>query len=203
MFKRPAILQGVIRKLGTGEGNVYITISHDSEGNPREVFATRGKGGTCDAAFIDALTRMVSVSLQFGLPPETVVAQLKGINCHPVYYEGRLVGSVADAISIALQEDLDRWDSAGKVEEVLTDDILLVTDPRTWTEEVFQKGASAIAKGVDKMLMGDPTTVETATTPIDPITTSPHGLLCPECTEMTLVVEGRCQTCKLCGYSTC
>ena len=29
------------------------------------------------------------------------------------------------------------------------------------------------------------------------------GLECPECGKRTLVVEGKCMTCKRCGYSKC
>lgn len=108
MFNRSRLLKGYTRKVQTGEGNVYITVTHDSEGVTREVFATRGKGGTCDAAHIDALTRMISLLLQNDVRVEPIIHQLKGIVCHPAY-DVRKVGSVADAIALALEEDNQRF----------------------------------------------------------------------------------------------
>jgi ribonucleoside-diphosphate reductase alpha chain len=107
MYDRPQLLKGTIRKVKTGEGNVYVTVAHDEFGHPREVFATRGKGGTCDSAYIDAITRLVSLALQSNVNPSSIVAQLAGITCHPGF-DTRIVGSVSDAIALTLEEDIGR-----------------------------------------------------------------------------------------------
>lgn len=117
MYTRLRNLKGNTRQIRTGEGNIYITVTHDNEGNPREIFATRGKGGTCDAAFIDALTRLVSLALQHDIPVGSIVKQLHGITCHPGF-DTRVVGSVPDAMSLALEEDMARQ-TQGSIEPEL------------------------------------------------------------------------------------
>ncbi|MCH1927733.1 hypothetical protein L6232_23345, partial [Shewanella sp. C31] len=48
--------------------------------------------------------RVVSIALQYGVPPEAIVCTLRGIN-GGLYgtYQGRLVSSKADLIAVALE----------------------------------------------------------------------------------------------------
>ncbi|MFX7589852.1 hypothetical protein ABTJ68_19465, partial [Acinetobacter baumannii] len=52
----------------------------------------------------EALGRVVSIALQYGVPPEAIVRTLRGIN-GGLYgtYQGRLVSSKADLIAVALE----------------------------------------------------------------------------------------------------
>ena len=47
---RPRVVQGVTSRVGTGHGNMYVTINFEQEEIPFEVFSTLGKAGGCDSA---------------------------------------------------------------------------------------------------------------------------------------------------------
>jgi len=73
-------------------------------GRPIEVILTSGKAGDEANADSEALGRVVSIALQYGVPPEALVRTLRGIN-GGLYgtYQGRLVSSKADLIAVALE----------------------------------------------------------------------------------------------------
>ena len=108
LFDRPARLTGFTDavKLTTSSGEkrgFYVTVNkqHDL---PTEVFITSGKAGDESNADSEALGRVVSIALQYGVPAEAIVKTLRGIN-GGMYgtYQGRMVASKADLIAIALE----------------------------------------------------------------------------------------------------
>lgn len=100
--QRPELLQGTTRKVKTGCGNLYITVTKDETGNPFEVFTSMGKAGGCASAQCEAISRLVSLALRCGIETGEIVKQLKGISCH----QNNGVKSCADAIGITLEENL-------------------------------------------------------------------------------------------------
>ncbi|HXX94033.1 MAG TPA: adenosylcobalamin-dependent ribonucleoside-diphosphate reductase, partial [Planctomycetota bacterium] len=67
----------------TNLGNAYITITDDPRG-PREVFTNLGKCGSDVSSLAEALSRVISTSLGYGVPPEEVARQLLDITSQPV-----------------------------------------------------------------------------------------------------------------------
>ena len=76
---------------------------NSNNGVPFEVFSQIGKSGQCDSAYLEAISRLVSLSLRNGIMPETIHQQLNGIVCCPVWSEGTQVHSVPDAIALGLK----------------------------------------------------------------------------------------------------
>lgn len=109
---RPRRVAGVTERVRTGHGTLYTTINSQG-GKPFEVFSALGKAGSCDAAFLEAISRLVSLSLRAGVSSEEVVKQLKGIVCHPVWDEGAKVESPVDAIALSMV----RLDGEGVLEK--------------------------------------------------------------------------------------
>jgi ribonucleoside-diphosphate reductase alpha chain len=102
--ERPDTLDGFTTKMGTGMGNLYVTVT-EYEGRPFEVFATIGKSGRSTTAKTEAIGRLVSLALRSGVRVEKVVEQLKGIGGeHPVFQKDGLVLSIPDAISRVLEK---------------------------------------------------------------------------------------------------
>ncbi|VEN73383.1 Vitamin B12-dependent ribonucleotide reductase [Candidatus Desulfarcum epimagneticum] len=102
--ERPEILEGFTRKIKTGLGDLYVTVT-EFEGEPFEVFATIGKSGRSTTAKTEAIGRLVSLALRSGVNVEKIVEQLKGIGGeHPVFQNGGLVMSIPDAISRVLKD---------------------------------------------------------------------------------------------------
>jgi ribonucleoside-diphosphate reductase alpha chain len=103
-FVRPASLNAEVFKYQTEAGNVYITVSKDAEGKVREVFINIGKSGSTTAALGEALGRVLSVSLQYDVPPQELIQQLRLIRSGSWQRQadGTVVFSVPDAVGRAL-----------------------------------------------------------------------------------------------------
>ena len=101
---RPKVMHGVTECVPTGHGNLYVTVNFDGGGQPFEVFSVQGKSGGCDSAQLEAISRMVSLSLRSGVSSEAVVAQLQGITCCPRWVDGEQVLSSSDAIARVLRQ---------------------------------------------------------------------------------------------------
>ena len=101
---RPRVVQGLTENIRTGQGNLYVTVNFDEERRPFEVFCALGKAGSVESAHLEAIARLVSMSLRTGVDPDQIVKQLKGITDQPVWDGGMLVGSIPDAISHVLKK---------------------------------------------------------------------------------------------------
>ena len=188
---RPGRLDGVVERVRTGHGNVYITITRDEEGSPFEVFTNLGKAGSDDAAYLEAVSRLASLALRSGIDPAQVIEQLKGITCHPTWDEGQQVLSAPDAVAIALMRnavppDEDREDLRRRVKDIFADKALAG----------LPEGHSVATQPGLFPGRGQP--------PPEPAV-QPSGraaLQCPDCYTALIVAEG-CLLCTACGYSKC
>lgn len=108
LFDRPVRLSGftdaVKLMMPTGEKRGFYVTVNKQDGLPSEVFIVSGKGGDEANADSEALGRVVSIALQYGVPAEALVKTLRGIN-GGMYgtYHGRMVASKADLLAVALE----------------------------------------------------------------------------------------------------
>jgi len=101
---RSPVLRGETREKVTGCGSLYVTVNEDDFG-PREVFANMGKAGGCASASTEAIGRLISLAFRYGVPPDKIVKQLKGIRCHvPLGFGPNQILSCPDAIGKALAD---------------------------------------------------------------------------------------------------
>jgi ribonucleoside-diphosphate reductase alpha chain len=101
---RSPVLRGETREKVTGCGSLYVTVNEDDFG-PREVFASMGKAGGCASASTEAIGRLISLAFRYGVPPDKIVKQLRGIRCHePHGFGPNQILSCPDAIGKALAE---------------------------------------------------------------------------------------------------
>jgi ribonucleoside-diphosphate reductase alpha chain len=108
--KRPEILNARVRKVQTGCGRLYVTVSEDEEGNLFELFTSMGKAGGCAASQSEAIGRLISLALRSGIASGVIINQLKGISCHqPTWSSSGRILSCSDAIAKALE----RYHEAG------------------------------------------------------------------------------------------
>jgi ribonucleoside-diphosphate reductase alpha chain len=101
---RSPVLRGETREKVTGCGSLYVTVNEDDFG-PREVFANMGKAGGCASASTEAIGRLISLAFRYGVPPDKIAKQLKGIRCHvPLGFGPNQILSCPDAIGKALAD---------------------------------------------------------------------------------------------------
>jgi ribonucleoside-diphosphate reductase alpha chain len=187
---RPAILNGITRRVRTGRGNLFVTVNMASDNRPFEVFATHGKAGGNDAAMAEAVSRMASLSLRSGIDPVDVAEQLRGITDVPAWDEGEMIRSVPDAIASVLDR-INREATALPAQDELDD------------RESAQAGMfNAPTPKELGMPTASPVQIieqpEKVAVPVGAQT----GELCPECSSTVAHVEG-CLKCFSCGYSKC
>ncbi len=109
LFERPARLSGItdmVKLTDPTSGHrrsFLVTVNHQG-GHPTEVMVISGRAGDEANADSEALGRVVSIALQYGVPAQAIIKTLRGIN-GGLYgsYNGRLVGSKADLIAVALE----------------------------------------------------------------------------------------------------
>ncbi len=106
---RPVRVDGATYRIETPLGKAYITVNHDGEGNPFEVFISIGKAGSEVAAMAEALGRLISTTLRFGnhLPAREraaeIVSQLSGIGGPgSVGFGPNRIRSLPDAVAKAI-----------------------------------------------------------------------------------------------------
>lgn len=201
---RPEKVEGATYKVKTGYGTMFVTINHDSQGQPFEVFATIGKAGGIFAEESEAICRLVSLALRAGIPAEDVIGQIRGIRGPmPTFDKNGMILSVPDAIGQILARHLtvpvdQATQTAAAAHEELKAEL---------ADQDISEGSSASAETV-KVEQTETVTVEDhgksvtysqSTSSIANVGVSPE---CPECNTVMALAEG-CMTCFGCGYSKC
>lgn len=101
---RPQVLQGLTQEIYTPLGTAYVTVNY-YQNKPVEVFVTLGKTGSTERSFCEALARIISISLQHGVPMGILTRQLRGISSDTAFGVGpQKILSVPDAVGRVLEE---------------------------------------------------------------------------------------------------
>ena len=183
---RPAILNGITRRVRTGRGNLFVTVNMAENDKPFEIFATHGKAGGNDAAMAEAVSRMASLALRSGIDPVNVTEQLRGITDVPTWDAGEMIRSVPDAIASVLEKITDNTPSVDNLQDKETGQANMFTPPSpkelgmpvAQEIEISEKSKQKVPANI---LLGE---------------------ICPEC-PASLAHEEGCLKCYSCGYSKC
>lgn len=173
---RSQVLQGETSRISTPLGATYITINHNGNEQPFEVFIQTAKAGSDTAAVSEAIARLISYNLRLSSPVsprdrmKEVVNQLSGIGGgRPLGFGPKRVLSLPDGVAQVLDDYLNR--SAADASSAIAN------------------GASSHATGSSQPALPNPSAVV--------------GDLCPDCGNSSLVNEEGCRKCVSCGYSEC
>ena len=110
--KRSKVTSGFTERVTTGCGYIYVTVNSDENG-VCEVFSTLGKAGGCASAQLEAISRLISLSLRSGIGIASIAKQLRGIRCPSIAWEeGKAVLSCADAIANVLEKQVKEKEDA-------------------------------------------------------------------------------------------
>ena len=170
---RPNITQGITERVRVGCGtNLFITINEDEEGLT-ELFLSLGKSGGCVASHIEAMGRLISLTLRSRIDPDEIILQLKAIRCpSPTFGPEGPVLSCADAVAKSVERFLKQYSQNGNGKDSIT--ISKSTKNDTYEPETLHLTH----------------------------TTSGLRPECPECGNIVEHSEG-CMLCRVCGYSKC
>ncbi|HEU4742851.1 MAG TPA: adenosylcobalamin-dependent ribonucleoside-diphosphate reductase [Meiothermus sp.] len=184
VFERTGRLVGYtdMVKLTSADGTrrgFLVTVNMQGE-HPVEVILTSGKAGDEANADSEALGRIVSIALQYGVPAEALVKTLRGIN-GGLYgnYQGHFVTSKADLIAVALE----------------TNTAIALKEEKPAKTQTANAPFVQTAAHLD----GDNFSIHI---PAQPKAKTGAGT-CPECGDANLVREEGCVKCYSCGYSKC
>ena len=176
---RPEVLRATVRRVETPLGTLYVTITEDGKGQPFEVFMTLGKAGGALMADVEALGRMISLSLRSGIPIREVYRQLRGISSDRAIGLGpHKVLSVPDAIGIAIERYMQ--EKQGVQQELLPGAASAQQEIAPVVQRVTQGAEQVMMEGLAPTLSG----------------------ACPDCGSQLEYAEG-CMKCHVCGFSEC
>ncbi|MCI0372262.1 MAG: hypothetical protein L0214_13040 [candidate division NC10 bacterium] len=124
---RPRVVQGVTYRTETPLGTAYITVNHNGQGEPLEVFANVGKVGSETAAVSEAIGRLISLCLRLASPVaarervKQIVEQLAGIGgSRHLGFGKERIRSLPDAIAKVLAEHVGMIEAEEQTEAQLT-----------------------------------------------------------------------------------
>ena len=103
---RPISMSGKTDVVATGHGKLYVTLNFDDDGMPFEIFGNQGKSGGCNAALMEAVSRMATLCFRAGVDPYAVIEQLQGITCCPSLDNGIWIKSPPDGMAHVLRKHL-------------------------------------------------------------------------------------------------
>lgn len=173
---RPNVLSGTTRKMTSPLGDVFVTINEDNDKKPFEVFATLGKAGSIATADTEAIGRLISLALRFGVPIQDVYAQLRGISSdRAIGFGQNKVLSVPDAIAQAIEAR--EQEKAGIQQELIPE---LAPVAGMATTPPLQAAFSLDGYDPGESFIGT----------------------CPDCSSQLEFAEG-CMKCHICGFSEC
>jgi ribonucleoside-diphosphate reductase alpha chain len=101
-ISRPNDVDTKTKCIQTGCGKAYITFSVDPA-FPHELFCLLGKTGGCAAAWMEALSRIITEAMKAGVPKNNIIRHLKGIQCPNSGGEFNL--SCPEAIARVLEDE--------------------------------------------------------------------------------------------------
>ena len=178
---RPEALKGVVRRLESPLGTMYVTITEDEKGQPMEVFMSLGKAGGALMADVEAIGRLISLALRSGIPMAAIHRQLRGISSDKVMGLGsNKVMSVPDAVGIAIEKWMQEKQG-------------VQTELPGMAVPTMEKGP--LMEQIPLLTVGDR---QMAMKLNDPQMAG----ACPDCGSQLEMAEG-CAKCQVCGYSEC
>lgn len=168
-------LLGRSQALYTGCGKLYCELKYDEfDGSPWETWLTKGSGGGCERN-LQFISRLMSLCLRGGIDISNIISQAMDIDPCPAYIKrGESKGSSCPtAIGYAMK---DLYDSIQERYGNTEEDAPLDAS----IHQSFLETCKAEKSNQGRM----------------------SKTQCPECGE-ELVMEGGCNICKACGYSSC
>ncbi|MDH4358918.1 MAG: vitamin B12-dependent ribonucleotide reductase [Candidatus Berkelbacteria bacterium] len=187
--RMPKERMSITRKVSIGGHKMYFTVGLYNDGRAGELFIVMNQQGSFAAGMADSFAKMVSIGLQYGVPLETIISQLKHMRFQPMGYTGDPDVQSASSISDYIAQWFQKKFLEGKTKAV---------------ELPFEKEKEADENGHEagrlffKQAQSDPArNLENLSSKL-----GFSGEMCLECGSATMVLNGKCYKCLNCGATT-
>jgi len=177
----PDTREAVTHKFSIGGSEGYLTVGKFEDGNPGEVFLQMSKAGSTVNGLMDTIGILLSLSLQYGVPLETIVRKFSHVRFEP---EG-MSKNPDIPMAKSVVDYLGRWlgmEFIGGYREKMSP----VAGEKLDNEQVMEQGDES---------------PEPSGRQLELLTESEGNLTCPECGSNRVKVTGTCACCLNCGTS--
>lgn len=202
--KLPRERAAITRKVNLAGEEFYLTVGLYPDGKPGELFITMGKEGSFASGLADAFAKMVSLSLQYGVPVENIIRQLRHMRFSPDGFTGDpdipTASSVVDLLAQWLEKTFPNGvrTELGKLPLSNGSEHEERSGAPTAAEGPFTRPAES---GGPAVVTPTPGTVVT----FAPTSTGGYGFTgdkCSDCGSLRMVQNGSCKKCLDCGTTT-
>ncbi|OQA53208.1 MAG: Vitamin B12-dependent ribonucleotide reductase [candidate division WS2 bacterium ADurb.Bin280] len=182
--KLPKERQSLTRKVNLGGHKLFLTVGLYEDGKPGELFITMSQQGSFAAGMADSFAKMVSIGLQYGVPVETIISQMRHMRYQPMGFTGdndiTNVSSISDFIA--------QWFENKFLESSMKAVKLPFGGKEATTTEQVAQAEIAEDKSEQKSIFSQELGFS--------------GETCPECGMASMVTNGKCYKCVNCGATT-
>jgi ribonucleoside-diphosphate reductase alpha chain len=98
-LERPGIVYGVTQRKRTKHGTTHVTVNFAEDNGPIEAFINVGRASSDIAEWAEGYGRLISLALSYGIPKDTIAAQLTGVGGY-----GKMQPSISTAVADALKD---------------------------------------------------------------------------------------------------
>ena len=173
---------------------MFLTVGLYDDGKPGELFIVMNQQGSFAAGMADSFAKMVSIGLQYGVPIETIVSQLRHMRFQPLGFTGDSDIKNASSISDFTAQWFEKMFLDGGLKAMT---LPFEGDPIIDKEdEVLQTKLNAkVSKEAE--MEDQPQAGELFKKDL-----GFSGEMCSECGLATMVQNGHCLKCVNCGATT-
>jgi ribonucleoside-diphosphate reductase alpha chain len=220
--RMPRERQSITHKFSIGGHEGYITAGMYEDGSVGEIFLTDiGKEGSTLRGMMNSFATAISISLQYGVPLETLVRKFSYMRFEP---EG-MTGNPEIPFAKSMPDYIMRWLASRFLDADLQEELGILT-PEVRARKAAQDAASSHTSDTAKPVNGDaggngatqpegngngsaapkvapPTSALTDEPPVHPAARAglDLGPACQQCGGM-MQRTGSCYTCSSCGFNT-
>jgi ribonucleoside-diphosphate reductase alpha chain len=204
--RMPRERQSITHKFSIGGHEGYITAGMYEDGTVGEIFLTDiGKEGSTLRGMMNSFATAISISLQYGVPLETLVQKFSYMRFEP---EG-ITGNPEIPFAKSMPDYIMRWLASRFLDTDAQEELGILTPAvraRKAAQEAAQSVVSSDTAGPEALAGGESVPAATAMTDSPPVVPARlQGLdLGPACSQCGGMMQrtGSCYTCSSCGNNT-
>lgn len=180
--KRNKIVKGYTLKIKYKDNSFYVTLNFNYQNKLVEIFVNASSTSPEVNTYVQALSRLISNQLKYGIPIQNIIKHLDGMDSgevNIVRFPGQTKSKFIKSIPDLLAKILLLYGDMEKLNEVYNALVEVDVMDNLKVSPVDSKPVTKKEKQQNKILK------------------------CPECKEETMRLIDGCYTCMSCGYSKC